>query len=314
MRPRRLQTAPALESSPFGGLAPLSPPSSSLAAAAKLATPSAPQPAANPFGALVMKGFGSTARFDIAEAPVPVPPPPPADLRSVEDEAAPLPPRRPTVLARLEAPEAPLPPSEARVAPRSTPGIFEKLFGGVGSRAKTQDQPALAYASPPPVSAAATGASLAGRGSPSSSGGGFGGFLRSLSFGSSPTSRFGDHVAVYDISARAVYLPDGTRLEAHSGLGVARDDPSKVSERMRGATPPATYALSPRPELFHGVAALRLTPIGSSIYGRAGLLAHTYMLGPDGDSNGCVSFRNYDAFLRAFRSGEITKLVVVSRL
>jgi hypothetical protein len=312
-------TSPAIEASPFGGLSPLITPPSSLAAA----TPSAPQPAANPFGALVTKGFGSTMRFEVAEAPVPLPPPSRSDLRSAEDEAAPLPPRRPTLLARLEAPqieapeaEAPLPPTLTRVAPKTAaaPGIFEKLFGGVGSRAKTQES-VLAYASPPPVGVAASGASLAGRGGGAgSSGGGFGGFLRSLSFGSSPTARFGDHVAVYDISARIVYLPDGARLEAHSGLGGARDDPNKVSERMRGATPPATYALSPRGELFHGVAALRLTPIGSSIYGRAGLLAHTYMLGPDGDSNGCVSFRDYDAFLRAFRSGEITKLVVVSRL
>ena len=35
-----------------------------------------------------------------------------------------------------------------------------------------------------------------------------------------------------------------------------------------------------------------------AIHGRTGLLAHTYMLGPNGDSNGCVSFRDYDAFLR----------------
>ena len=83
---------------------------------------------------------------------------------------------------------------------------------------------------------------------------------------------------------------------------------------MRGATPPATYALTPREELFHGVAALRLTPIDSNVYGRAGLLAHTYMLGPDGNSNGCVSFRDYDAFLRAYRNGQINKLVVVTRL
>ena len=40
---------------------------------------------------------------------------------------------------------------------------------------------------------------------------------------------------------------------------------------MRGATPPATYALTPREELFHGVAALRLTPVDSNIYGRAGI-------------------------------------------
>ena len=49
---------------------------------------------------------------------------------------------------------------------------------------------------------------------------------------------------------------------------------------MRGATPPATYELKLRESLFHGVRALRLTPIDSNVYGRDGLLAHTYMLGP----------------------------------
>ena len=35
----------------------------------------------------------------------------------------------------------------------------------------------------------------------------------------------GSGTAVYDISARVVYLPDGERLEAHSGLGDKLDDP-----------------------------------------------------------------------------------------
>jgi hypothetical protein len=60
---------------------------------------------------------------------------------------------------------------------------------------------------------------------------------------------------------------------------------------------------------------LRLIPVGSGdVYGRTGLLAHTYMLGPNGDSNGCVSFRNYNAFLQAYQNGEIKHLVVVARL
>src|SRR6185437_3805298 len=50
---------------------------------------------------------------------------------------------------------------------------------------------------------------------------------------------------VYDISARAVYLPNGLSLEAHSGLGQLRDDPEHVDQRMVGATPPATYELKP---------------------------------------------------------------------
>jgi hypothetical protein len=50
------------------------------------------------------------------------------------------------------------------------------------------------------------------------------------------------------------------------------------------------------------------------VYGRDGLLAHTYMLGPRGDSNGCVSFRNYDAFLQAFLRGDVKRLAVVAKL
>ncbi len=35
--------------------------------------------------------------------------------------------------------------------------------------------------------------------------------------------------AVYDISAHAVYLPNGLSLEAHSGMGSLKDDPEHVS-------------------------------------------------------------------------------------
>jgi hypothetical protein len=122
------------------------------------------------------------------------------------------------------------------------------------------------------------------------------------------------HTAIYDISHHTVYLPNGTRLEAHSGLGSWMDDPRHVNEKMRGATPPSVYELEPRGSLFHGVAALRLKPISGNVYGRAGLLAHTYMLGPNGQSNGCVSFRNYAAFLRAYQNGEIKRLAVVASL
>jgi Protein of unknown function (DUF2778) len=125
-----------------------------------------------------------------------------------------------------------------------------------------------------------------------------------------------DHqTAVYDISARAVYLPSGVSLEAHSGMGNLMDDPDHVQEPMVGATPPATYELKPREKLFHGVAALRMTPVdGNGIFGRSGLLTHSYMLGPNGDSNGCVSIKNYDRFLKAFNDGEINRLVVVPSL
>ncbi|MET4232812.1 hypothetical protein ABIA85_006102 [Bradyrhizobium sp. LA6.10] len=131
--------------------------------------------------------------------------------------------------------------------------------------------------------------------------------------GSAPYER---DTAVYDITAKMVYLPDGTKLEAHSGLGSNLDDPRSSRVRMRGVTPPHIYTLKPREALFHGVPALRLTPIGgeSAIYGRDGLLAHTFMLGPNGDSNGCVSFKDYYAFLDAYRNKGIRKLAVLARV
>lgn len=131
--------------------------------------------------------------------------------------------------------------------------------------------------------------------------------------GSAPYDR---DTAVYDITAKTVYLPDGTRLEAHSGLGSNLDNPRSSNLRMRGVTPPHIYTLKPREALFHGVPALRLTPIGgeSAIFGRDGLLAHTFMLGPNGDSNGCISFKDYYAFLDAYRNKGIRKIAVLARV
>jgi len=163
---------------------------------------------------------------------------------------------------------------------------FQKLFGK-----RAESGIALAYAAPD--------------GGVSSDG-------RSVSSGKLPPN---DGVtAIYDISARTVYLPDGTKLEAHSGLGPKMDDPRYVNVRMHGATPPHVYELAPREALFHGVEALRMHPVGGAeaIFGRTGLLTHSYLLGPNGDSNGCVSFKDYDAFLQAYKSGKVKRLVVVA--
>jgi hypothetical protein len=131
----------------------------------------------------------------------------------------------------------------------------------------------------------------------------------------SPSGPFDSWTAVYVLTTHTVYMPDGTRLEAHSGLGDRLDDPRHVDERDRGATPPHLYDLTLREQLFHGVQALRLTPVGGGgVFGRDGLLAHTYMLGPNGDSNGCVSFKNYETFLQAFQSGKVKRLAVVADL
>jgi len=127
--------------------------------------------------------------------------------------------------------------------------------------------------------------------------------------------RADSHTAVYDIEAHTVYLPGGDRLEAHSGLGKRLDDPRYVSEKNRGPTPPNVYDLVLRGEPFHGVRAIRLNPIGEgNMFGRDGMLAHTYMLGPSGQSFGCVSFRDYHAFLQAFLEGEVNRLIVVPHL
>jgi hypothetical protein len=121
-------------------------------------------------------------------------------------------------------------------------------------------------------------------------------------------------VAVYDIRAKVVTLPNGEKLEAHSGLGEAMDNPGHVHVRMKGPTPLGTYDIREREQPFHGVRALRLTPVGGpeAVHGRVGLLAHTYMLGPSGASNGCVSFRDYEKFLQAYLRGEVQRLVVVA--
>ena len=72
------------------------------------------------------------------------------------------------------------------------------------------------------------------------------------------------------------------------------------------------YRLTLRKALFHGVQAIRLDPVGgSNMYGRSGILAHPYMLGPDGQSNGCVSLQDYHKFLEAFLRGDIDRLIVL---
>ncbi len=227
---------------------------------------------------------------DIAPTPMPAAP----QLA----EGAPLPTPRPAELGSL-ASHGPIstPAPSRRLAQQSSKTIasapaadnrsfFEKLFAPA-----QPSGPVLAYAAPESVV-----------------------IDKARSVAPSPSARFDRGTAIYDISAHTVYLPNGTRLEAHSGLGDRLDNPRYVSERMRGPTPPNVYELEPREAPFHGVRALRLKPLGGSVYGRTGLLAHTYMLGPNGDSNGCVSFRNYNAFLQAYQNGEIKRLAVVSRL
>ncbi len=130
-----------------------------------------------------------------------------------------------------------------------------------------------------------------------------------------PVPAHPSRTAVYDIASHTVYLPNGQTLEAHSGLGHKLDDPRYIKAKNRGPTPPNVYQLSLRDKLFHKVRAIRLIPVGGgNMFGRDGMLAHTYMRGASGESNGCISFKNYSEFLRAYRKGEVDRLVVVTHL
>lgn len=201
--------------------------------------------------------------------------------------------------SRVETAEAPT--VDALPGVQSPRSSSQPIAPGIGSsqgkptkRSKAQAAEMLAYAKP----------DMPERGS--------GGVFRNLF--TKPS--MGNGVAVYDISAKTVYMPDGSRLEAHSGLGAMVDQPRYVDRKNTGPTPPNTYDLKLRESRFHGVEAIRLTPVGgNNKYGRNGLLAHTYMLrGGRAESNGCVVFKDYARFLSAYKKGKIKRLVVVPRM
>lgn len=198
-------------------------------------------------------------------------------------------------------------------AQREEPSFFQKLFGGL-----QQPTGALAYAPTSRLAndAISAGASASAAASARRSYASLGSTSGARGSSDAVSPRLGGGRAIYDISSQVVVLPDGTRLEAHSGLGPNRDNIRSAHLRMRGVTPPHVYNLREREALFHGVRAIRLTPVGGAgaIHNRNGLLAHTYMLGPNGDSNGCVSIRDYNAFLSAYLQGKITQLVVVESM
>jgi hypothetical protein len=212
-----------------------------------------------------------------------MPTPRPSDLIAPAPEQPRI--AAPKVLRRARTAAAP-------VVPQDNRSFFEKLFG-----VQRPSGPALAYAAPQ------DDVIDAGRG-------------RRLSPLLAPAPVTAQGTAVYDISARVVHMPNGEKLEAHSGFGDKMDDVRFAHVRMKGVTPPHVYNLVEREALFHGHRAIRLHPVGGSgaIFGRAGLLAHPYLLGPRGDSNGCVSVKDYEKFLQAFLRGEIKRLVVVAKM
>jgi hypothetical protein len=194
-----------------------------------------------------------------------------------------------TVLASLETEDLP----DLGLVPSWRPAIARKsVIAPVVPDRRGETVPALAYARPdnPIERPAAKSAAI-------------------------PWPDMGRKTAIYDISNAVVHMPNGEKLEAHSGRGTMRDNPKFTHVKMRGATPPSTYRLTMRESRFHGVEAIRLNPVdGRAPQGRTGLLAHTYLLRVPGDSSGCVVFKNYARFLAAFKRGEVDRMIVVARL
>ncbi|KAA3447714.1 hypothetical protein C7I87_25710 [Mesorhizobium sp. SARCC-RB16n] len=243
---------------------------------------------------------------DVAVAPVETQQQQPGDSASLPDaltDDVPLPTRRP----QYDAPQ------RARVVEEDKPAAQPKTLE---QKPAPQPKPVQQARQPARQGRTRDGGDVLAYAKPDTPSGGLGQAFRNLFNGPSAGSGAGHGVAVYDISAKTVYMPDGQRLEAHSGLGAMVDQPRYVDVKDRGPTPPNTYNLSLRESRFHGVEAIRLTPTsGGNKYNRTGLLAHTYMLrGGRAESNGCVVFRDYSRFLAAFKKGKVTRLVVVPRL
>ena len=233
-------------------------------------------PSATPQPKPASPAVGDAAPVVPADAP-----PQPRPEQALE---VPLPTMRPIVTARLEAapadkvPEPRPAPVVAAVAPAtdgldlpdSAPLPAFRPQRAVRSMPARGPQPSssryeLAYASPETTKSESDDS---------------GGFLSHI-FGSgrSRLPGAGSGVAVYSIKDATVYLPNGDKLEAHSGMGRMTDNPRYADEKMRGPTPPNVYNLTMREHLFHGVEAVRMLPAdGRNKFGRDGFLAHTYML------------------------------------
>lgn len=243
---------------------------------------------------------------DVAVSPVDTLQEQPGDAASLTDDV-PLPTRRP----QFDAPRQPTIVQEPKAAEQARPAQQGKPIQN--SRSVQQ---ASKPARPARQGRPADGGDVLAYAKPDVPAGGLGQAFKNLFNSPNAKTGAGNGVAVYDISAGMVYMPDGERLEAHSGIGAMTDQPRYVDQKNRGPTPPNTYNLSLREQRFHGVEALRLTPVdGRNKYNRDGFLAHTYLLrGRYGQSSGCVAFKDYARFLAAYKKGKIKRLVVVPRL
>ncbi|QDG79636.1 DUF2778 domain-containing protein [Labrenzia sp. PHM005] len=122
-------------------------------------------------------------------------------------------------------------------------------------------------------------------------------------------------IAVYDISAAVVHMPDGSKLKANSGIGHRMNKPKYAYVKNLGPTPPNVYKLRMRERRFHGVEAIRMLPYDvAAMRGRDGMLAHSPLLRKSKGSHGCVAFTHYNKFLRAFKKGKVKTMIVVPNM
>lgn len=210
-----------------------------------------------------------------------------------------------TVVASLDPsalvkPGAIMPPDIKPEPPRrSMPAVTERSRDKPTDKNKDEEaSPVLAYATP---------------GSPEEDENGvFGGLGKLFGGGKSGMPGPGSKIAIYDISSATVHMPDGSKLEAHSGIGHRMDNPKYSHVKMLGPTPPNVYTLRMRERRFHGVEAIRMLPQDrAAMKGRDGMLTHTRLLRNSIGSHGCVAFKDYKKFLNAFKAGKIKTMIVV---
>jgi hypothetical protein len=253
---------------------------------------------------------------DVAVSPVETQQEQPGDAASLPDALTgdvPLPTRRP----QFDAPQQPKIVQQQPKVVQQQPKVVQQQPKPVQQSKPARETIQQAQPTRPARQGRpADGGDVLAYAKPDTPSGGLGKAFRNLFNSPNPRTGASNGVAVYDISAGTVYMPDGSRLEAHSGIGAMADQPRFANQKNRGPTPPNTYNLSLRESRFHGVEALRLTPVdGRNKYNRDGLLAHTYLLrGRYAQSSGCVAFKDYARFLAAFKKGKIKRLVVVPRL
>ncbi len=120
--------------------------------------------------------------------------------------------------------------------------------------------------------------------------------------------------AIYDISAATVYLPSGEKLEAHSGIATCATIRAMLTRRCVALRHRALISFrcvkaystgSKQCVCSQPMVAIRTTAT-------ACWRTHTCCAGQD--SNGCVVFKDYARFLRAFKRGEVNRMIVVTSM